>query len=73
MLCAYYYSRGNWNTTNQNKSFLRKKVESNPVSLKRRKPRRHREHRGTQSIVNQYYKLSELTEAISRNALSLSK
>ena len=34
-------------------------VESTPTALQIRKPRRHREHRGTQSIVNQHYKLSE--------------
>ena len=35
-------------------------VESAPITLKKRKPWRHKEHRGTQSIVNQHYKLREI-------------
>ncbi len=40
--------------------------ESTPKTLKKRKPRRHGGHRDTQSIVNQHYKLCELSEAVSR-------
>jgi hypothetical protein len=49
------------NGTTKHKLDFREKLnnESAPITLKRRKPRRHREHRVTQSIVNQHYKLSE--------------
>jgi hypothetical protein len=34
--------------------------------IKKRKPRRHRGHGVTQSVVNQHSKLCELSEAVSR-------
>jgi hypothetical protein len=42
------------------------KKESAPRTAKKTKPRRHGEHIDTQSVVNESYRLSELSEAISR-------
>jgi hypothetical protein len=41
-------------------------IESAPITLRKRKPQRNGGHRGTQSIVNQHYKLFEFNVAISR-------
>jgi hypothetical protein len=52
------------------------KLVSTPKTLKKRKPRsgvlrlpkQHRGYSGTQSIVNQLFKLCELSEALSRTS-----